>query len=117
MSASVWILILLDALILGLALIFRLARPKEINVVYGFRTKLSMKNEHTWRVANTYWTNLNLVGSVFVLMFQGVLALLGKPLEGLIAGTCVAWVIMLIASLILTQRVLTKTFDKDGNWR
>lgn len=111
------VLIILDILILGLAIIFRVARPKEINSLYGFRTKKSMLNQDTWRVANVYWTNLNLVGSVFVLLFQGALLLLQKPWEGIIAGTCVAWVVMLIASMIMTNRVLSSHFDQEGRWK
>ena len=111
------VLIILDILILGLAIIFRVARPKEINSLYGFRTKKSMLNQDTWRVANVYWTNLNLLGSVFVLLFQGALLILKKPIEGIIVGTCVAWVVMLIASIILTNRVLSTNFDEEGRWK
>ena len=113
----VLLLLILDFLILGLAIIFRVARPKEINPIYGFRTRRSMLNQDTWRVANVYWTNLNLIGSVFVLFFQGTLLVLKKPMEGVISGTCIAWVVMLIASIVLTNRVLLANFDKEGRWK
>ena len=35
-------------------LLFR-KTPKEINYVYGYRTKRSMMNEETWRFANQYF--------------------------------------------------------------
>jgi len=35
-------------------LLFR-RTPKEINYVYGYRTKRSMMNEETWRFANQYF--------------------------------------------------------------
>ena len=54
-----WIFMLIMVLLIPLTMIFfgwLLFRktPKEINYVYGYRTKRSMMNEGTWRFANQY---------------------------------------------------------------
>ena len=55
-----WIFMLIMVLLIPLTMIFfgwLLFRktPKEINYVYGYRTKRSMMNEETWRFANQYF--------------------------------------------------------------
>ena len=55
-----WIFMLITVLLIPLTMIFfgwLLFRktPKEINYVYGYRTKRSMMNEETWRFANQYF--------------------------------------------------------------
>ena len=55
-----WIFMLNIVLLIPLTMIFfgwLLCRktPKEINYIYGYRTKRSMMNEETWRFANQYF--------------------------------------------------------------
>ena len=55
-----WIFMLIMVLLIPLTMLFfgwLLFRrtPKEINYVYGYRTKGSMMNEETWRFANQYF--------------------------------------------------------------
>ena len=55
-----WIFMFIMVLLIPLTMIFfgwLLFRktPKEINYVYGYRTKGSMMNEETWRFANQYF--------------------------------------------------------------
>ncbi|MBF1133282.1 MAG: SdpI family protein, partial [Dialister invisus] len=55
-----WIFMLIMVLLIPLTMLFfgwLLFRktPKEINYVYGYRTKRSMMNEETWRFANQYF--------------------------------------------------------------
>jgi uncharacterized membrane protein len=111
----IWVFVIVDAVIIGLGLIFKFAPPKNINHLYGYRTGRSMKNPVIWKAANTYWANLNLRGSVVVVLFQVVLIAFSKPLEGVLMATMAAWVAFLIASIIMTERFLTQNFDKDGN--
>ena len=110
--ASFWPIAILDVLIIGLPLIFKAAQPKEINYLFGYRTKRSMKNEQTWKVANLYWVNIMLFGSAMVIAFQLVLTILKKPVPTIISSTCIAWVVTLIAGIFLTESFLKKTFGK-----
>ena len=55
-----WIFMLIVVLLIPLTMLFfgwLLFRrtPKEINYVYGYRTKRSMRNEETWKFANQYF--------------------------------------------------------------
>lgn len=45
-------------------LIFKLFPPRNINRIYGWRTKLSMKNEETWKEAQRHGANLMILGGL-----------------------------------------------------
>ena len=93
--------------------------PKTINMAYGYRTKLSMKNMETWKFAHDYcgklWWKLG-----FILLIPSVLIhipfygssddIIGK------VGVCISTtqLIVLIASIIPVEIALKKTFSKDG---
>ncbi len=110
--ATFWPIVILDVLIIGLPLIFKLAQPKEINSLFGYRTKRSKQNEKTWKVANLYWTNIMLFGSVMVIAFQLVLIVVQESIPTILSATCIAWIITLIAGIFLTESFLKKTFGK-----
>ena len=110
--ATFWPIVLLDILIIGLPLIFKIAQPKEINSLFGYRTKRSMQNEQTWKVANLYSANIMLFGSAMVIAFQLVLIVVQEPIQIILSATCIAWIITLIAGIFLTESFLKKTFGK-----
>jgi uncharacterized membrane protein len=48
-------------------LIFKVFPPHKINYIYGYRTKLSMKNQDTWDEAQKYSANsLIILGFIYV---------------------------------------------------
>lgn len=58
-----WIFMLIMELLMPLTMIgfgryFAGQAPKEINSAFGYRTKMSMKNQETWEFAHKYFGKL-----------------------------------------------------------
>ncbi len=119
-----WIYMLIIDLLLPFTMIgfgkyFLKTAPKNINTVFGYRTSMSMKNKDTWIFAHKYcgkiWFISGLIMlplSVIVMMFvfgglENVVGTVGAVLCGI-------QFIPIIISIILTEKVLNKTFDKNG---
>lgn len=99
-------------------LLFR-RTPKEINYVYGYRTKRSMMNEETWRFANQYFGKAwYLCGLISVpLSVMAITLVLGKGTEavGTIGGIItMLQMIPLVGAIIPTEIALKKNFDENG---
>lgn len=93
--------------------------PKEINYVFGYRTKRSMRNEETWKFANQYF------GKVWYLC-----GLLSAPLSVIAMAivfekrtetmSTVGFIITMIqtipfvGAMISTDIALKKNFDENG---
>ena len=102
-------------------LLFR-KTPKEINYVYGYRTKRSMMNEETWKFANQYFGKVwYLCGLISVPLSVTAIALvLGKGTEtvGTIGGIItMLQMIPLAGAIIPTEIALKKNFDENGRRR
>ena len=120
-----WIFMLILVLLIPLSVIgfghyFSRNAPKEINMAFGYRTRMSMKNKETWEFAHHHcgkiWTIMGwilLLVSCITMLFA-----LGKD-ENIIstysAVLCCVQLIPLISSIIATEVALKKTFDKNGN--
>jgi len=119
-----WIYMLIINLLLPLTMIgfgkyFSKTAPKNINAVFGYRTSMSMKNKDTWIFAHKYcgkiWFISGLIMlplSVIVMMFvfgglENVVGTVGAVLCGI-------QFIPILISIILTEKALNKTFDKNG---
>lgn len=119
-----WIYMLIMDLLLPFTMIgfgkyFLKTAPKNINTVFGYRTSMSMKNKDTWFFAHKYcgkiWFISGLIMiplSVAVMMF-----VIGEAED--IVGTVGAYLcgiqfIPIVISIILTEKALNKTFDKNG---
>ena len=102
-------------------LLFR-RTPKEVNYVYGYRTKRSMMNEETWRFANQYFGKVwYLCGLISVPLSVIATALVfGKGTEtvGTIGGIItMLQMIPLVGAIIPTENALKKNFDENGKRR
>lgn len=112
--------LLLTATMILFGLLFLKKPPREINGLFGYRTRMSSINDDTWYFAHRY------AGAVWIRTGVAVLA----------ASILVIWILkssekfesyMLIlfyfqmASLLmvipLTEKALRKTFDRDGQRR
>lgn len=93
---------------------------KKINMGFGYRTSMSMKNEDTWRFAHTHcgksWW---IVGWVLLPISIGVMLFVsGKDIATVeTVGSIISGVqsALLIVSIFPTERALRKNFDKDGD--
>ena len=96
--------------------------PKEINMVFGYRTAMSMKNKETWEFAHKYcgkiwyacgWIMLP-VTVVFLLLTIGK----SEDYVGMVGEViCIVQLIPLIGSIFPTEIALKKNFDKNGKRR
>ena len=59
----------LFSILLAVSVVFKLFPPRSINSFYGYRTKRSMENSESWKVANEYSATLMLkiTSSLFTL--------------------------------------------------
>lgn len=125
MNLGFWIFMLTMNLLVPLNMVFfgKLLMhniPKEINVGFGYRTKMSMKNKDTWQFAHRHcgklWVRIGLVMlplTILVMVF-----LLGKDVDtiGWAGGALtIIQLLVMIVSIFPTQRAIKKTFDNDGN--
>ena len=102
-------------------LLFR-RTPKEINYVYGYRTKRSMMNEETWRFANQYFGKAwYLCGLILApLSVIAIVLVFGKGpgTVGMVGGIItMLQMLPLIGAIVPTESELKKNFDENGKRR
>ena len=112
--------LLIPAIMIGFGKYFMKSPPGNINIVFGYRTSMSMKNQDTWKFAHEYcgklwyqWGKIVLVVTVIVMLF-----LVRKPIDiiGNWGGTiCMLQLLPLIGVIGPTENALRRNFDKDGN--
>lgn len=122
-----WVFMLIMELLLpftmvGLGKHFLKTAPKEINMIFGYRTTMSMKNKDTWEFAHKYFGKIWLISGVVLLPVSMIVMILviGKSddfisVVGIILS--VIQLIPLIGSIIPTEKALRKTFDQNGTRR
>jgi hypothetical protein len=98
-----------------LAWVFKTYPPKEINALYGYRTKRSMANPAVWKAANLYWTRLFYRWQWYLLATPVVFYFIW-PHYGIL-GTILVHTLMLLLTIPATERFLNKHFDANGNPR
>lgn len=102
-------------------LLFRKRAPKKINHFFGYRTSMSMKNRETWEFAHHHvGKNMLTVGSIMLLVSAVLMLCVTNCCEALAVSqtsfvVAMAQLVILIATLVPTEKALNKHFDKDGN--
>jgi uncharacterized membrane protein len=119
-----WIFMLIMTLLIPLSMIFFGDRfikkpPKDINAVYGYRTRMSMKNMDTWLFAHNYAGRIwRAVGFVLLIITLFVMNLVDKneiKLVGMVAGALsLAQILPMLLSLIPVEIALRKNFTQEG---
>ena len=99
-------------------LLFR-RTPKEINYVFGYRTKRSMRNEETWKFANQYfgkvWYRCGLISVPLSVIAIALVFGKGTETVGTVGGIItMIQTIPLVGAMILTEIALKKNFDESG---
>lgn len=120
-----WIFIFIMDLLTPITMIgfgryFKSGGPKDINLGFGYRTSMSMKNKATWKFAHEHCGRLWwVVGWILILVTVVVMCfVLGKDtdLVGKFGGIlCLVQIVPLVGSIIPTEIALRKHFDKNGN--
>ena len=120
-----WIYMFVMALLMPVTLLlfglyFRNKAPKNINIVFGYRTSRSMKNMDTWRFAHRFCGRIWIVGGCISLPLAilSMLAVIGKS-ENTIGYVGASWLflplILIVISIIFTENALKKKFDSFGH--
>ena len=114
--------LLMPLIMIGFGRYFMKNAPGNINIVFGYRTSMSMKNQETWKFAHEYcgklwykWGKIVLIVTMIAMLF-----LLGKSVDtiGNWGGViCMLQLVPLVGVIGPTERALRKTFDKKGNRR
>lgn len=122
-----WLFMLIVGLIIPLSMVslgkmFSTKAPKNINMFFGFRTAMSMKNQDTWVFAHKR------IGNLWFRLGLGLLPLSVIPFLFVISkdtvtigklGTIVVAVqlILMMGTIIPVEVALKKNFDKNGRRR
>ena len=119
-----WIFMLIMVLLIPLTMIFfgwLLFRktPKEINYVYGYRTKRSMMNEETWRFANQYfgkaWYLCVLLSAPLSMIAMAIVFEKGTETMGTVGGIITMIQMIPLAGVIITTEIALKNnFGENG---
>lgn len=119
-----WIFMLVNNLAIPVLMIvfgwiFQKRPPKQINSLYGYRTKMSMLNMDTWMYAHQYLGKLWMqIGWVLLpLSFLVMMPVYGKGDSdvGITGGIVITvQVLILLLPVVCTERELLRTFDVDG---
>ena len=87
--------------------------PKKINYIYGYRSKRSMKNDETWKAANTY-AGLLMLRLCIYCFFVPAFCYVFLPEYNLLI-TIIVNTLLVISILYYTEKYLKKHFDENGN--
>ena len=114
--------LLMPVTLLLFGLYFRNKAPKNINIVFGYRTSRSMKNMDTWEFAHRYcgriWCILGLVILLPTVLAQIPFFHSSEDIIGIVGLIILALqTTTLITPIFLTEAALKKTFYEDGRRR
>lgn len=119
-----WVFMLLMNMLVPLTMIgfgtmFRHHIPDEINTAFGYRTKMSTKNQDTWEFAHQYCGRLWFICGLVLLPLSNVPMLFvigqGEDVVGNLGGIiCVIQCVCLVGTIFPTERALRKNFDQNG---
>lgn len=96
--------------------------PREINGVAGYRSKMSRKNQDTWRFAHhccgRLWMKVGTVTLILSALVQLPFARAGEDAIGICALLLeTAQVALLLVTIGVVERELKRTFDENGRRR
>ncbi len=93
--------------------------PKTMNGVYGYRTKMSRKNQQTWEFAHKYCGRIwMLIGTAMLPLSVGCMKMVMNADVDEIGSWSGAFVsvqcVLMILTIPLTERALCKNFRNNG---
>ena len=111
--------LLIPVSMIGLGKYFTKKAPKEINMLFGYRTPMSTKNKETWEFAHNYFGKIwYICGWPLLVVSVAVMVLVigkGDDYVGTVGGILgIFQMIPLCGAIVPTEIALKKHFDKDG---
>ena len=113
------VILIMPLMMVGFGLLLMKNPPKKINSYYGYRTRRSVRSQETWDFAHYYFGKLWLVCGLVSLPISLVplCLVLGKSEQVIsVAGLIVLGIqtLLLLVTILLTERALMKNFDEVG---
>lgn len=105
----------LGPLLLLISILFRIFPPKSINFLYGYRTARSMKTQASWDAANKFGPNAMIIGAAITCLLQLVFGMMDLSITNYTIFSAGSMVILLVATIPLTEAYLKRHFDQNGN--
>lgn len=108
---------LISLLVFIFGLVLKLYPPNRNNTI-GYKSPFAIKNEDTWKEANSFGSLMAILGSIISAIFSFTFMNFFTLDMNLKNQICSAIVVLIIFLFILyTEIHLRKLFDKDGNRR
>lgn len=120
----IWAVCFICSLITPLVIIFAgwIMRKSCIkrNNFCGYRTKMAMKNDDTWKFANEicgklWWRIGWMLFFSTILIFLIIIKFSDSTSTFITIFLMTVECLMIVISIILVEKAMKKTFDKDGN--
>ncbi|WP_211209317.1 SdpI family protein [Psychroflexus tropicus] len=73
--SEIYQLLIFNLIIIGVPLLLYFYPPKEINAIYGYRTKRSSKNINNWKFAQSYFSKHWIKVPIIVILSQVIMGL------------------------------------------
>lgn len=99
--------------IIVIGYIYKLKPPKEINQLYGYRTRRSMKNQEIWDYANKIGAQMIIYVGVITLFFGLIPLFWDWPHAHFIP--LFVLLISILIGMLYCEKLLDQRFDKNGN--
>lgn len=114
--------LLIPGILMGFGSVCRNKAPENINLLYGYRTSMSMKNQDTWEFANKLWGKLawkwGLITLIVSLIPMLAVFFAGEDTVSIVGSVIVVLqLIPLLATIPVVERALKHEFDPDGRQR
>lgn len=112
------VVLVLPVISLAIGLLWRSHPPQKINALYGYRTRMSMKNEDTWSFAHAYCRKFCLYFGLIALILSLTFMFVCKSYfeTAAIYIVCIQAITFCFV-FIFTEQRLRKAFDKNGKRR
>ncbi len=110
---DIWIHIALGPVILFISVLFWKFPPREINAMYGYRTRRSMSSNELWDYANQFCAKWMLVISLVTLLVQ-VASILVFSSEVAIIVSAVVLLVLILSLIPITEIRLKKLEENNG---
>lgn len=113
--------VLMPFMVIAFGYWFKKSPPGQINSVFGYRTKMSMKNMDTWKLAHQYcgvlWCRIGWI--TLPVTVAAMLPLIGQN-ENVVGsfGSVIMTVQLAVLfglPILMTEKELRRRFDADGN--
>lgn len=115
-------ILIIPVTMIGFGRYFTKNPPKEINDIFGYRSSMSMKNNETWAFAHHYCGKLWVING-WIMLSSSIVTMMciygeDKSTIGISGGIlCGVQLIIMLGTIVPTERALKKNFDRAGNKR